>query len=48
MPSGNRRCKGCNRPVGQTAGDAGYCKLCLQAARDGDPPPSFVDVPKPK
>jgi hypothetical protein len=34
--------------VGQTAGDAGYCKLCLQAARDGDPPPSFVDVPKPK
>ncbi len=43
-----RRCRGCNRPVGETAGDAGYCKRCLKAARDGDPAPRYVDLPDSK
>ena len=43
-----RRCRGCKRPVGETAADAGYCKRCLKAARDGDPAPRYVDLPDPK
>ena len=43
-----RRCRGCKRPVGETAADAGYCKRCLKAARDGDPAPRYVDLPDAK
>ncbi len=33
-----KKCKGCGRPVRETAGGTGYCKKCIAKAREGRKP----------
>ena len=33
-PKKPKVCKGCGKPVSETVGDCGYCKKCIEKARE--------------